>query len=56
MMKGEKEPMPLEVAQKQIRENAENFGLFSCVEGIEKTYQKIVSMRAEEHLIKSIKL
>lgn len=51
-----KEPMPLEVAQKQIRENAENFGLFACVEGIEKTYQTIIKMNAEEYLKKSMKL
>ena len=50
------EPMPLEIVQKEIREKAEEFGLFSCVESLEKTYQQIVSMRAEEYLIKSIKL
>lgn len=49
-------PMPLEISQKKMREKAEEFGLFSCVEGLEKTYQQIVSIRAEEYLIKSIKL
>ena len=52
----EKEPIPLEIAQKQIRENAENFGLFSSVDGIEKTYQKIINMNAEEYLKRSMKL
>lgn len=51
-----KEPMPLEVAQKQIREKAEKFGLFSCVEGLEKTYQIIINKNAEEYLKRSMKL
>lgn len=52
----EKEHMPLEIAQKQIHENAENFGLFFCVEGIGKTYQTIIDMNAEEYLKRSMKL
>lgn len=52
----EKEPIPLERAQEKIHKKAEEFGLFSCVEGIEKTYQEIIKMNAEEYLKKSMKL
>ncbi len=52
----ESSPMQLEVFQKKAKGYAEKIGLFSVIENIDVTYNEIINTKAEQRLIKSIRL
>ena len=52
----ESSPMQLEVFRKKAKEYAEKNGLFSAINAIDVTYNEIINKKAEQRLIKSIRL
>ena len=52
----ESSPMQLEAFRKKAKEYAEKIGLFSVIENIDVTYNEIINTKAEQRLIKSIRL